>query len=69
MELTEEQRIELVSLREELHKAEARIVSALGEVPPGHPIEGAAMVEFQDADEEIAALRARIKVLEGLYDR
>jgi hypothetical protein len=69
MELTEEQRIELVNLREELHRAEARIVAALGEVPPGHPIEGAPMVEFQEADSEISALRARIKELEDLYDR
>jgi hypothetical protein len=69
MELTEAQRFELASLHEELRKAEARIVSALGKVPPGHAIEGSALVEFQEADEEIAALRARIKVLEGLDER
>jgi hypothetical protein len=69
MELTEEQRIELTDLREELHRAEARIVSALSEVPPGHPIEGSALVEFQEADHEISALRARIKELEDLHDR
>lgn len=69
MELTDAQRLELLALREELHKAEARIVSALSEVPPGHPIEGSAIVEFQEADHEISALRARIKEIEGLHDR
>ncbi|WP_297494229.1 hypothetical protein [Acidocella sp.] len=66
MELTGEQLSELTALREELQRAEARIVAALGEVPPGHSIEGSALVEFQEADHEITALRARIKTLEDL---
>jgi len=69
MELTLEQRAELTALREELHKAEARVVSALSEVPPGHAIEGSALVEFEEADHEIAALRTRIKALEYLHKR
>jgi len=69
MELTLEQRAELTALRKELHNAETRVVSALSEVPPGHAIEGSALVEFEEADHEISALRIRIKALEDLHKR
>jgi len=65
MKLTEEQRTELAALREELHKAEARVVSALRAVPDGHALEGEPLERFEEADREVSELRDRIKEIVG----
>ena len=65
MEPEPEQSAERVALYKELHEAEARAAEALSEVPDGHPLEGEAAARFEEADNEVAALRRRIAELEG----
>ena len=65
MDHTEAQRAELTALYEELRNAELRAAEALGEVPNGHALEGEAAARFEEADNEVAALRRRIGEIEG----
>ncbi len=69
MEPDQDQRAELAALYKELHEAEMRAGSALGAVPDGHALEGEAAARFEEADNEVAALRRRIDEIEGRASR